>query len=179
MMFAQSITAAEPRLNALRDQLKAHFEKVDDSNVSDEQLQISTDLNAKIKQEERGLDALRDAERNLGEQSDDSGARTVVVARGTQLQQRAEPLRPFNVQRKKIEPQELLVRAGTVQLLAHLQRKAVAQVMQEVYGDDEATRAVLDWATRAASAPAMTTVTGWAAEPVQQLNIGFMDTLMP
>jgi HK97 family phage prohead protease/HK97 family phage major capsid protein len=177
MSFAQRITAAEQRLNALRDQLKEHFEKVDDTNVTDEQLQISTTLNEKIAQEERGLNALRDAERNLGQTSDDGG-RAVVVARGQQQQQQA-PLRPFAVPRKKVEPIELLVRAGTVQIFAHLHKKPIDVVMRQIYGDDEATRSVLEWATRAATAPAMTTVTGWAAELVQQIVTDFMQTLMP
>ncbi|QIG97764.1 phage major capsid protein [Bradyrhizobium sp. 6(2017)] len=83
------------------------------------------------------------------------------------------------MQRKKIEPQELLVRLGVVQLLAHQQRKPVDLIMREVYGEDEALRAVYDWAVKAATAPAMATVVGWAAELVQQMNIGFMETLMP
>jgi HK97 family phage prohead protease/HK97 family phage major capsid protein len=176
MSFAQRITAAEQRLNALRDQLKAHFENVDDTNVTDEQLEISTALNEKIAQEERGLAALRDAEKNLGQQSDDGG-RTVVVTRQQNGQQQL--LRPFSMPKKKIEPMELLVRAGTVQIFAHLHRKPIDAVMREIYGDDEATRSVLEWATRAATAPAMTTVTGWAAELVQQIVTDFMQTLMP
>ena len=56
--------------------------------------------------------------------------------------QRPEPVRPFIVPKKKIEPQELLVRLGVVQLLAHQQRKPVDIVMREVYGDDEALKAV-------------------------------------
>jgi len=48
-----------------------------------------------------------------------------------------------------------------------------------VYPEDEPTRAMLDWSMKAASAPAMTTVTGWAAELVQTLFASFMETLMP
>ncbi|UGY20220.1 hypothetical protein HAP48_0023975 [Bradyrhizobium septentrionale] len=103
-----------------------------------------------------------------------------MVQRGsTAVRPHAEPLRPLSVQRKKIEPQELLVRLGVVQLLAHQQRKPVDLIMREVYGEDEALRAVYDWAVKAATAPAMATVVGWAAELVQQMNIGFMETLMP
>ena len=38
---------------------------------------------------------------------------------------------------------------------------------------------MLDYAMKAATAPAMTTVTGWAAELVQTLFASFMETLMP
>jgi HK97 family phage prohead protease/HK97 family phage major capsid protein len=177
MSFAQRITAAEQRLNALRDQLAEHWTKTDETNVSDEQLKVANDLTDKIAQEERTHAALLDAEKHLGATSDD-GSRTVVVARQGNGGQH-QPIRPFNMPKKKIAPIELLVRAGTVQIFAHLHKKPVDVVMRQIYGEDEATRSVLDWATRAATAPAMTTVTGWAAELVQQIVTDFMQTLMP
>ncbi|WP_338822115.1 phage major capsid protein [Bradyrhizobium septentrionale] len=178
MSFAQRITAAEQRLNALRDQLAAHFEKVDDTNVSDEQLQISTDLNQRIAQEERGLAALRDAEKHLGQTSDDSGGHAVIVSRGGQQQQQLQVRPPFT--KRKIEPREVLVKMGVVQMLAHTAKKPLDIVIHETYPEDEQIiRGVFEWMAKAATAPAMTTVTGWAAELVQQINAGFLDTLMP
>ncbi len=44
MSFAQRITATEQRLNALRDQLAAHWDKTDETNVSDDQLKMANDL---------------------------------------------------------------------------------------------------------------------------------------
>ena len=178
MSFAQKITACEQRINALRDQLAAHWEKTDETNVSDDQLKIATELNEKIEREEKTRDALVAAEKNIGQQSDDGG-RTVVVTRQQNNGQQQQQLRPFNMPKKKIEPIELLVRAGTVQIFSHIHKKPVDVVMREIYGEDEATRSVLEWATRAATAPAMTTVTGWAAELVQQIVTDFMQTLMP
>jgi hypothetical protein len=52
-------------------------------------------------------------------------------------------------------------------------------VRQRIYGDDEPTRGICEIVLRAASAPAMTTVTGWAAELVQQIYTDFMDLLYP
>lgn len=180
MSFAQRINAAEQRLNALRDQLAAHFEKVDDTNVTDEQLEIATELNTKIAQEERGLTALRDAERHLGATSDDGTNNTIVVRGGQQqpIRPHADPLRPFT--KRKIEPREVLVKMGVVQMLSHTSKKPLDVVMRETYPEDEQIiRGVFDWMAKAATAPAMTTVTGWAAELVQQINLGFMETLMP
>ncbi len=107
-----------------------------------------------------------------------------MVARSQQQQQQPvqqlQPTnRPFGLPKKKIDPIDLLVRAGTVQLFAHVHRKPVMDMMRQIYGEDEATRTVLDWMTKAATAPAMTTVVGWAAELVQQVVIAFMQTLMP
>ncbi|UPK03113.1 phage major capsid protein [Bradyrhizobium sp. 170] len=177
MSFAQRITATEQRINALRDQLAAHWEKADETNVTDDQLKIAADFNEQIEREERTLTALRDTERNLGAASDDGGA--AIVVRGAQpVRPLADPLRPFS--KKKIEPREVLVKMGVVQMLAHCTKKPIDVVMRETYPDDEPViRGVFEWMAKAATAPAMTTVQGWAAELVQQINVGFMDTLMP
>jgi Phage capsid family len=46
-----------------------------------------------------------------------------------------------------------------------------------IYGNDEATRAITDIVIKAASAPAMTNVTGWAAELVQTINADLLQPL--
>ena len=180
MSFAQRITAAEQRIVALRDQLAAHWEKADETNVTDDQIKVADELNAQILREERTLTALRDTERNLGVTSDDSGGRAVVVARtGGQVKPYAEPVRPFAMPAKKIDPMDLLVRMGVVTLRSHQSKKPTDVVMREIYGDDEVLRGVFDYMAKAATAPAMTTVTGWAAELVQQVYVAFMESLMP
>ena len=187
MSYASKITAAEQRINTLRDQLEAHWEKIDETNVSDDQLKIADELNEQIKREERMLASLRDTERSLGATSEDRGGRSLVVQHndtGGAQRQHATSLqttgaRPFGVTPKKVTPIDLLVRTGVVQLMAHRQRQPIAQTMREIYGEDEATKAVVEWAMRAATAPAMTTVTGWAAELVQQIVVDFMATLYP
>lgn len=194
MSFAQRITAAEQRLVALRDQLAAHFEGVDDTNVSDEQLTVAGDLNQRIAQEERGLAVLRDAEKHLGATSDPGPGRALVLspqrpaaqgitlAHGTRVPTSGtvNATRPFALAPKKaVDPLDLLVRSAVIQLLAHRDRKSAVQVLHEVYADDEPTRAVFEWQMRAATAPAMTTVAGWAAELVQQVVTDFMAALYP
>jgi HK97 family phage prohead protease len=183
--FAQRITAAEGRINALRDQLAAHYENVDDTNVSDAQLQASDDLNAKIRQEERGLAGLRDAERNVGAASEggNSGsgngrALTVHQTPSAPATPKATP-RPFSFTPKKLDPIDLLVHCGVAQLFAHRQRKPVDMVMREIYGEDDLHKTALAWHMRAATAVAQTTVTGWAAELAQQTYTAFMDALYP
>ncbi|WP_080663707.1 phage major capsid protein [Bradyrhizobium elkanii] len=175
--FSQRITAAESRLVDLRDKLTEHFANVDDENVSDEQLETARDLNARITQEERSLEQLRMSERNLALASNDGG-RTVIhnnVTRSNDDDRSQQ--RPFSMPKKKLDPLDLLVRAGTVQLFSHLRHEPLDQVRRAIYGEDEMTRAVIDWATRAATAPAKTTVTGWAAELVGQINADFMELL--
>jgi HK97 family phage prohead protease len=181
--FAQRIAATEQRINVLRDQLTEHWSKTDESNVTDEQLATANGITERITQEERALTGLRDAERHIGAISDD-GSRALVPARTSMpapavILQTSAP-RPFSMPPKKaLSPLDHLVRAGTVQLLAHRDRVPVQQKIREVYGDDEATRAMLEWSMRAATAPATTTTTGWAAELAQTLFAAFMEVLYP
>ena len=76
---------------------------------------------------------------------------------------------------KKIEPVDYMLRSAIITGLAHHQRKSLEQVLHERYGNDEATGIVL----RAAVDPAKTTVVGWAAELVQTVTDGFLNTLFP
>jgi hypothetical protein len=80
---------------------------------------------------------------------------------------------------KTIEPIEYLVRDGVVRLFAHREKRNVDEMRKAIYGDDEATKAFMDFTTKAATAPAMTNVVGWAAELVQQVNADFLEPLYP
>lgn len=180
MSLAQRIVDAEKRLVELRDKLAAHFDNVDDTNVSDQQLETANELNAKITQEEKNLAALREAEKHLAGTADAS-SHSVIVRQQQQPERPAAPAlsRPFSIAPKKLEPMDFLVRAGTVQLFAHLLRKPVDEVRHTIYGDDEATKAVLEWSIKAASTPATSFTPGWAQELVQQIVVDFMALLMP
>jgi HK97 family phage prohead protease/HK97 family phage major capsid protein len=184
MSLAQRIEDAQGRISGLREKLEKHLESIDDSNVSDTQLEITTELNQKIAQEEKGLTALRDAERHLaadtGNNGNGNGNGRLPAVKDTNTNVR----RPFSMERKKVNPLEYVVRAGAVQLFAHRLKKnpeEVRQALSREYGyyDDEPTKAFLDYSLKAATNPAMTTVVGWAAELVQQINADMMETLMP
>jgi HK97 family phage major capsid protein len=181
MSLSQRIADAEKRLTEKKDALAAMLEKVDDSNVSDEQQEQISEANASISQEERGLAILRESEKHLSTTAEPAG-RSLVAAPAVIPAKRngsAASARPFGLQAKKLDPIDLLVRAGTVQLFSHLHKKPIDEVRRTIYGDDESTKAIVDWAQRAATAPAMSTVTGWAAELVQQIVVSFMETLLP
>jgi HK97 family phage prohead protease/HK97 family phage major capsid protein len=183
MQLSQRITESQGRIVALRDQLTEHLKAVDDSNVTDAQLAITNDINAKIAQEQKGLDGLKDAERALGAASDDGRGnggdndpgKAIVVRPGN---------RPFAMPTKKIDPVEYIVRAGTVEMFKHIQKRSTEDVRATIaqhypgYGDD-LTKAYIAYIARAATNPAMTSVTGWAAELVETVFSAFMETLMP
>jgi HK97 family phage prohead protease/HK97 family phage major capsid protein len=178
--LAQRIKDAEQRLLESRDKLSAHLEKSDDNNVTDADLETRQTLNTEIVTVERTLASLRESEKHLGMSSDDGGSRALVThaakANGSTAISSA---RPFSVAQKKLSALDLLCRAGALQIVAQRERKPVDDIRRAVYGDDEPTKAVLDWQMKAASAAAMTTVAGWAAELVQQVVTEFMATLYP
>jgi HK97 family phage prohead protease len=179
--LAQRIKDAEKRLNENRDKLAAHLEQSDDNNVTDADLETRKTLTDEIVRVERTLDSLRESEKHLGQASEDGGGRAVVAAHTARANGSTaiSSARPFNVAAKKLSPIDLFIRAGAIQIVAQRDRRPVDEVRRMVYGDDEATRAVLEWQTKAASAVASTTVAGWAAELVQQIVTDFMATLMP
>ena len=175
--MGQRIVAAEQRLVALREELETHYASVDDTNVSDAQLEKSTDLNGRIKQEERALNALRDAENNMGRSA--SNGRPVIVRPHQDVVRSTSALssqRPFGLPAgKKINALDVLARSGAIQMFAHHLKKHPEEARQIIareyreYGD-EATREMLEYSMKAASAPAMTTVTGWASEAHPRTN---------
>lgn len=174
MSLAQRINDTQTRIVALRDKLTEHLKTVDDSNVSDAELEATSDLNAKIAQEEKGLAALKEAEKRLLSTSDDDNA---ANGNGVVVTSRASA-RPFGITPKKLKAIDYLVRDGVVQLFAHRLRKNIDEVRKTIYGEDEATKAFIEYSAKAASAPAMTSVTGWAAELVQQVIAEFMEPLI-
>jgi HK97 family phage major capsid protein len=66
-----------------------------------------------------------------------------------------------------------------VRVLSHLSRRPIDEVRSERYGDDEPTKLITDVMSRAASAPAMTTTSGWASQLVATVNADFMQDLLP
>ncbi len=181
MTLAQRIIDSEKRLTEKKDRLAQHLESSDDSNVSDADLETRKTLNAEITQEERTLASLRDAERHLGDTSDDGGRSGTVTASASPGRTATGAMpRPFNLgPRKQLDPLDLLVRQAVVQLFAHREHKSVDDVRRKLYGEDESTKAMIEYCAKAASAPAMSTVTGWAAELVQTIYAAFMEKLNP
>jgi HK97 family phage major capsid protein len=176
----------EAQIVSKRDQLEAHLEKQDDSNVSDADLELTTRLNAEIVQLERTRAGLVEAEKALaghtaaGEQSTRGRSLSTTTAISTERAQGYQAAAPAIVHnRKELDPIDYIVRSATVTYLAKAAGKTEDEIRQRVYGDDAMTKVVCDMVTRSASAPALTTVTGWAAELAQTVYTALMPLLMP
>jgi HK97 family phage major capsid protein len=147
--MSKRIENAQTELNAARDAYQAH--------VADEDFDTdkATTFKSEVDRCAVKLDSLKDAERTLSlrtaELEGDDESREVAVK---------PERRPLGVRSREVEPRELLVRAGLVQLLSFMQRVPFEQVLEQRYPDHKATHEY----TRAAVAAATTTAAGWAAE---------------
>jgi HK97 family phage major capsid protein/HK97 family phage prohead protease len=175
MSLAQRITELEQQTLAKKDELKAFHDAKGDGNYTDADIETVNTTTAAINHDERTLAALRESERISGITSD-AGGRSIVPAK-TNGAAAAAP-RPFSFAAKKPDPIELFLRAGTSMILAQRERSSVDEMRRKIYGDDESTKAMLEWQTKAASQVATSTLVGWAAELVQQFVVDFMQLLM-
>ena len=186
--LAQRIKDIEAAILDRKDKLAAHLEKLDDSNVSDADLKVSKDLNDEIGRLEEQHETLVASEKLLGDattrDSNSSNGRatrslsTVLAPRQTATA--PAPARPALIKvHKELDVLDYFVRSALVTYAAKAQGRLADAVRQEIYGDDEGTRVMCEVVLRSASAPALTTVTGWAAELVQQTYTDLMPLLMP
>ena len=159
--LSERIEGAQNDLTQLKDQLADHVKDNDADPI------VTEELSAQIEQKEAGLAALKRAENAL--------ATKTAVAEPAGGEQR----RPFAQAAKKSDPKDLLIRSAVVQVLSHLEKRSALDILQARYGADEGIKAMLEVTTKAASAPATTTTTGWAAELVQTATLDFLDGLMP
>jgi HK97 family phage prohead protease/HK97 family phage major capsid protein len=180
--LAQRIIEMEAQLVEKRDALKAHLEHVNDANVSDADLDATQKFNADIKQLERQHTALVDSEKALGGTIDNgngNGSRALVM-----VNEKARSSSSFmpparKPAKKELDPLDYLIRAATVGYFVKTTGRQADEVRRKIYGEDEVTQGMCEVVLRAASAPAMTTVVGWAAELVQQIYTDFMQLLVP
>lgn len=179
MSLSQRITDLETQLVEKRDALNSHLENMDDSNVSESDMQTTNDLNAKIKQLENTRNALVDSEKILGKTADNGGPRSGRALAVATNEPKSSTAFAQPRDKKELGGLDYLARAATVAYFSKNSGKLVDESRARLYGDDEVTRGVVDLVLRAASAPAMTTVAGWAAELVQQIYTDFMSLLMP
>ena len=177
MLLSKRIQDAERNMLALQDQLDKHLESIDDTAPTADQMVVTEDLSEKIEGATRHIASLKTIEtRNAGGAAD-AGE---IARRGNGNGNGSRPPIGLTMRApKKPDPLDYLWRACLVRCKSKAENADIDEVRRKIYGDDEATRAVCDIVLKAASAPAMTTVAGWAAELVQQIYADFMTVLLP
>ena len=196
MSLAHLIPPAQAEVVELRDKIAEFWQNTDQTNVSDAALETANDLNARVAKAEKRLAALMESEKHIGASlngTDDDRAHRQLVATTAFTQPRegvaSKPHAPVVLkQRKEMDPVDYLVRGIVAIYGAKAWGSTVDQVRQRVYGDDLGTKLACDiihhgqtpdMILRAASAPAITTVSGWAAELVHIIYTDLMPLLLP
>ena len=170
MNLSDKIEAAQQRVNTATDALTTFVNKIGDVIAGDDTKTMDK-LSDDVSAAKASLASLQKAEQMLGVTSE------IVVRSEAAI---TDPRRPFALPKKKEpKPGDYFVRCAVVLTLARATQRPLTDVLKERYGDDEPTRAVLDWVTKAATVPATTTLAGWAAELVQTGFLDFLDQLMP
>lgn len=190
--LSKRIEDAQERLVALKDQLTQHLDAIGDE-PDDAALTVTDELNQKIASQTRALESLQAAERQLAShtvtiQASDAERGGAIAVSGR---------RPFALPAKQVKPADHVMRSlvGLLVSKASQGRISPEQAVAQRYGEDgrieEATQIVLraagraegvhtfDAITRAATAPADTTTSGWASQLVQTAFADFMELLMP
>jgi HK97 family phage major capsid protein/HK97 family phage prohead protease len=175
MSLSEKIEQSQTRVNDLKDKISAHNAKDFGDEIPDEQhLTVGEELNARLGNEARHLDMLRASEQALGAKSE---ALSTAIDKTVQ---RIDARRPFALPKKDVKPGDYVYRALAAQLLSHISKRSIPDILRERYGDDEPTRVIADATVlRTATVPATTTMVGWAAELVQTSIGDFIDSLMP
>lgn len=159
-ILSDRIVDAQNDLTRLKDQLTEHVKQDDADEI------VTDELSSQIEAKQVQLDSLKRAETALAVKTEAEPAKT-------------EQRRPFAVAAaKKTEPKDLIIRSAVVQILSHIERRPLQDVLIGRYGEDDAIKSMLDVTTKAASAPATTTTTGWAAELVQTATLDLIEALV-
>jgi len=170
--ISKQIEERQALLVSLQDQLAAKVAELDGSDEPDIVSLAIDELNGQIESNQKTLSQLQRAEQSLA-----NSAPQIVAREATAIE--AAPRRPWAAPKKEIKPIDHLFRSAVVAGVAKAQGRDPIAVLKERYGEDIQTKAVLDIVTRAASAPALTTTTGWAAELVQTAFLDMIDSLLP
>jgi HK97 family phage major capsid protein/HK97 family phage prohead protease len=168
MNISERIEASQTAVNQLRDQLTHHLNQAGD-NLDEPAISRSDELNAAISGELHRLETLQRAEAALGGTAlIEQPATSLVLPQRAPLPPLPAPPRPFAMPKREEKPGYLLLNAIIAHGKSNRMNIPVEKVLDEYgWSDNVAVRACLDWVQRAATAPATTTTTGWAAELVQ------------
>jgi len=156
--LSKRIEDSQNLLNAKRDKL-AELTGADDMDT-----EAVEALTEEVDGIERGLAALRSAEKKIGIAATDGAQASPGINR-----------RPLGFPQKEVSGLDLMVRAITAQGVCAFGggRKSLDQVLDERYPGHEATALI----AKADQTIGTTTVSGWASELVQTVNSGFLNAL--
>jgi len=200
MSLAERIKTAEAVLVKSKDSLNTALATLEANPEDETNLTMVEELTAQVAREEKTMTALQNAEKALMARAAPIGAGGAPASGGATPTgppggRKSPPPRevapsvfaPAIITRRQ-EPRDVgdvLFKHATIMLLAHVQKKHPEQVLEELYRDQPYVKATWDYVKalhsgqiqKAAVAPALSTVAGWAAELVQNDVRGFIENL--
>jgi len=179
MTLAEKIAAAEASVNSLTDQLASHVLKDGDDEVLTRETE---ELSDRLEASKRSLAALKKAETQMASSSVAVRHTPTPTAQPSGVPVSGRVYAGIDTKMVK-RAGDHVFRALTCQLLSHISKEThyvnPTEMMVRHYGEDRATKEVMDVITRAASAPATTTTSGWASQLVATAIVDFIDQLQP
>jgi HK97 family phage major capsid protein/HK97 family phage prohead protease len=169
--LSERIQTAQAELVSLQDKL-----------AGTDDLAETKDFTDRIEEIKEQIAIYSRAEKALGSESEPIAA-TAAPRTSAIPQVAARPPKAWAMPKKKDEdPGYLFIRHCAIKTVARATFKPDDQVALQLYGqnaDWEITKGVHEWYMRAATAPATTTTTGWAAELATTMYGDYIESLMP
>ena len=171
--LSDKIKAAEEALVGLKDELVQATKDLEAAPEEDALLTVVDELTVKVEKSEATLASLQRAEKALAARAKpaDGGEGAPAAGDGApafiKAGNRGEPKNPGDV----------IFKHAAAQFIGFVEKKPIAQVMEERYGNLNYVKATFNAIHKTHVDPAMTTTSGWAAELVQSDTRGFIDSL--
>jgi HK97 family phage prohead protease len=185
MKLSDGIKAKNDEIVVLRDKLTGLAGKIEANGleISDEDAAEQETLTDTLKAAEQQLGRLQSLERSLAIRSnpdagDDDEHRDVGTEVATLRGDDGNRDNPIRQLARNARGYDLLVRAAACAFIAHVTRKPPEAVLVERYSKHRSYREI-EAVVKAATAPAMTNVVGWAAELVGANVQALLDTIKP
>ena len=159
--ISEKIQTADEDLLKQKDALVESTQLLEASPDDEALLNEVTELSDKVEKATNTLTALKKAEASLM-----AKAETVNAPKIVQAKHLGSP-----------ETKDLLFKHATAQVIAYAQKKSVEEVIDERYDGSAHIKETFNYVTKSHIDPAMTNVSGWAQELVQDSTQGFLDTL--
>ncbi|MET0462383.1 MAG: phage major capsid protein [Chitinophagaceae bacterium] len=170
MSLAARIKAAEEEELRLKDKLTEATEALEAAPDEDDLVEIVNETTIQLEKQSNMLTALKKAEKALAANAKPANEE---VEGGT-----SAAIAPnLRMLRDSKTPGELMWKHATAAIIAHVEKKAVEQVINERYADDQRVKATFDFIQKSAVAPAMTTVPAWAGALVRDDTRGFIESI--
>lgn len=162
MNLADQIKAAEAAHVITKDDLTQAVTNLEAAPDDETLLATVETLTEQVEKQTASINALKKAEAALAARA----ATSAVVVKADHLEQKA----PKNAG-------DIMLKHATAAMIAYVERKPIAQVIEERYKDQPYVKATYEYVAKSAVPIANTLTAGWAAELVRSDTRGFIDTV--